>query len=382
MHLPRAHGRQGLYLPPGKIDDLRPIKGLLRLESLRVSATLVQRPLAALRPGQARPARHRPHARRRPRRSPASTSLTELQFDETEVTDVSPLAGLKKLEMLQMKRTRVSDVSPLRELKSLKNVYLEGSRVEDASPPPGDPRAQDPRRLSRPALTPSLARRAERAACGLRRRRREEPELPARSGGARGACAGCATLAAQLPVNAVARAGRALLHVSGGRSAPGASPAGARAAGFARRRRVDGVERRPGALHKERARPQRRPERQGGAPRCRPHDGPVRIEVPRARHLGIRHGRRSARRSARGRPRRRRRARAAATTGTRRPPAAPGAPRPARWRRPRTARTPRRRARGRRRAVASRRRADRAGTRGPSGSPRAPPPRRSARRRP
>ncbi|WP_437276262.1 leucine-rich repeat domain-containing protein [Sorangium sp. So ce375] len=131
---PELTGVKGLYLPPGKIDDLRPIKGLLRLESLRVSATLVKdlSPLAGLVKLDRLDIGRTPVADLSP--LAGLTSLTELQLDETEVTDVAPLAGLKKLEMLQMKRTRVSDVSPLRELKSLKNVYLEGSRVEDASP--------------------------------------------------------------------------------------------------------------------------------------------------------------------------------------------------------------------------------------------------------
>ncbi|AGP39922.1 hypothetical protein SCE1572_38770 [Sorangium cellulosum So0157-2] len=131
---PELTGVKGLYLPPGKIDDLRPIKGLLRLESLRVSATLVKdlSPLAGLVKLDRLDIGRTPVEDLTP--LAGLTNLTELQIDETEVTDLRPLAGLKKLEMLQMKRTRVSDVSPLRELKSLKNVYLEGSRVEDASP--------------------------------------------------------------------------------------------------------------------------------------------------------------------------------------------------------------------------------------------------------
>ncbi|AUX46277.1 internalin [Sorangium cellulosum] len=131
---PEFTGLKGLYLPPGKIDDLNPIKGLTRIESLRVSATLVKdlSPLAGLAKLDRLDIGRTPVSDLSP--LAGLTNLTELQIDETEVTDLSPLAGLKKLEMLQMKRTRVSDVSPLRDLKSLKNVYIEGSRVDDASP--------------------------------------------------------------------------------------------------------------------------------------------------------------------------------------------------------------------------------------------------------
>ncbi|KYF60418.1 internalin, partial [Sorangium cellulosum] len=117
-------GVKGLYLPPGKIDDLRPIKGLLRLESLRVSATLVKdlSPIANLVKLDRLDIGRTPVSDLSP--LAGLTNLTELQIDETEVTDLGPLASLKKLEMLQMKRTRVSDVSPLRGLRSLKNVYI------------------------------------------------------------------------------------------------------------------------------------------------------------------------------------------------------------------------------------------------------------------
>ena len=58
----------------------------------------------------------------------------DLQIDETEVTDLSPLAKLTKLEVLLMKRTRISDVSPLHDLTHLKHLYIEGSLVRDLTP--------------------------------------------------------------------------------------------------------------------------------------------------------------------------------------------------------------------------------------------------------
>lgn len=120
---------KGLYLPPGKIEDLSPLKTLTTIESLRIAATQVKdlTPLAGLAKLD------RLDIGRTPVKdlTPLSglSSLTELQIDETEVTDLTPLSKLKKLEMLQMKRTRITDLSPLKELKSLKNLHIAGSAV-------------------------------------------------------------------------------------------------------------------------------------------------------------------------------------------------------------------------------------------------------------
>lgn len=118
---------KGLYLPPGKIEDLTPLKTLTTLESLRAAATNIKdlTPLAGLAKLD------RLDIGRTPVKdlTPLSTltNLTELQIDETEVTDLAPLTKLKKLEMLQMKRTRISDLSPLKEVKTLKTLFLDGS---------------------------------------------------------------------------------------------------------------------------------------------------------------------------------------------------------------------------------------------------------------
>ncbi|MBK9266910.1 MAG: leucine-rich repeat domain-containing protein [Polyangiaceae bacterium] len=118
---------KGMYLPPGKIDDLTPLKTLTTIESLRVAATNIKdlTPLAGLAKLD------RLDIGRTPVKdlTPLSglTNLTELQIDETEVTDLTPISKLKKLEMLQMKRTRISDLSPLKEIKTLKTLYIEGS---------------------------------------------------------------------------------------------------------------------------------------------------------------------------------------------------------------------------------------------------------------
>ncbi len=118
---------KGLYLPPGKIEDLSPIKTLTTIESLRAAATNIKdlTPLAGLAKLD------RLDIGRTPVKdlTPLSglTNLTELQIDETEVTDLSPISKLKKLEMLQMKRTRISDLSPIKGITTLKSLYIEGS---------------------------------------------------------------------------------------------------------------------------------------------------------------------------------------------------------------------------------------------------------------
>jgi internalin A len=130
---PYLTGLKGLYLAPGDLDDISPLKAATSLESLRVSATKVTdiSPLSGLTKLD------RLDLGRTPVRDvrPLSTlvNLTELELDDTEVSDVAPLAQLGKLEKLLIKRTRVSDIGPLRGLKKLKDLYIEGSLVKDVS---------------------------------------------------------------------------------------------------------------------------------------------------------------------------------------------------------------------------------------------------------
>jgi internalin A len=120
---------KGLYLPPGKIEDLSPLKTLTTLESLRLAATQVKdlSPLSGLSKLDRLDIGRTPVKDLKPLEG--LVNITELQIDETEVTDLSPLSKLTKLEMIQMKRTRVADLSPLKELKSLKQLHISGSAV-------------------------------------------------------------------------------------------------------------------------------------------------------------------------------------------------------------------------------------------------------------
>ena len=131
---PLFTGVKGLYLAPGKLDDLTPLKTLTSIESLRVSITRVADlgPLAGLVKLDRLDAGRTPVSDLSP--LAACVNLTELQLDQTEVSDLGPLAKLKKLEKLSIKKTKVSDVSPLKDLTKLKHLYIEGSLVKDTSP--------------------------------------------------------------------------------------------------------------------------------------------------------------------------------------------------------------------------------------------------------
>lgn len=136
---PAFTGLKGLYLAPGKLDDLSPIKGLTQIESLRASATLIKdlTPLSGLTKLDRLDIGRTPVSDLAPLAS--LVNLTEIQIDDTEVTDLTPLASLKKLNVVLLKRTRVSDVSPLKGLRELKHVYIEGSLVKDTTPLLGIP---------------------------------------------------------------------------------------------------------------------------------------------------------------------------------------------------------------------------------------------------
>ena len=64
--------------------------------------------------------------------------LTDLRFDSTRVSDLSPLKDMKKLTVLHFGGTRVSDLSPLKGMP-LTVLGWGGTRVSDLSPLKGMP---------------------------------------------------------------------------------------------------------------------------------------------------------------------------------------------------------------------------------------------------
>ncbi len=60
--------------------------------------------------------------------------LREIWFFQTNVTDLSPLAGLKNLEVLNLTQTKVSDLSPLTGLQNLRSLKLRDTQVSELNP--------------------------------------------------------------------------------------------------------------------------------------------------------------------------------------------------------------------------------------------------------
>ena len=58
-------------------------------------------------------------------------NITELQLDNTQVSDLKPLEKLKKLKILSIKNTTVTDVSPLKGMTDLKTLNVEGCAISN-----------------------------------------------------------------------------------------------------------------------------------------------------------------------------------------------------------------------------------------------------------
>jgi len=56
-----------------------------------------------------------------------------LDLSFTDISDLSPLAGLKGLHTLGLSRTKVSDLAPLAGLTGLQSLGLYGTKVSGAS---------------------------------------------------------------------------------------------------------------------------------------------------------------------------------------------------------------------------------------------------------
>jgi internalin A len=128
---PKMTGLKHLYLGPGKLNDLKPISSLNRLESLRASINEVEdlKPLEKMAVLDVLDL-GRTHVRDISSLS-ALTNLTELQLDNTQVSDLKPLEKLKKLRILSIKNTTVTDVSPLKGMNDLKTLNVQGCAISN-----------------------------------------------------------------------------------------------------------------------------------------------------------------------------------------------------------------------------------------------------------
>ncbi|MEP1614500.1 MAG: leucine-rich repeat domain-containing protein, partial [Roseobacter sp.] len=70
--------------------------------------------------------------------APLEIVLTKIErgvmFGATQVTDLTPLAGLKSLQSITCHNTQVTDLTPLAGLKSLQSIHCGATQVTDLTP--------------------------------------------------------------------------------------------------------------------------------------------------------------------------------------------------------------------------------------------------------
>ena len=62
------------------------------------------------------------------------SGLQQLSLDQTQVSDLTPLASLSGLQVLSLNQTPVSDLTPLASLFGLQALYLDQTQVSDLTP--------------------------------------------------------------------------------------------------------------------------------------------------------------------------------------------------------------------------------------------------------
>ena len=64
----------------------------------------------------------------------ACKALASLELPENEIEDISPLAGLERLQLLDLSGNRIRNIGPVETLKALQYLNLENNQVEDLAP--------------------------------------------------------------------------------------------------------------------------------------------------------------------------------------------------------------------------------------------------------
>jgi internalin A len=128
-----------LFLGPGEYDDLTPIQKLATLETLRVSLSQVKdlHPIEGLKRMDRLDLSHTLIGDEELKSVASFVNLTELTLDEDTITDLTPIANLKKLERLSVKKTGVKSLAPLAQLKTLRFVYIADTPITDITPVQG-----------------------------------------------------------------------------------------------------------------------------------------------------------------------------------------------------------------------------------------------------
>jgi len=133
---PMFTSMKDLFLGAGDYDDLSPIQKITTMESLRASLSNVKNlhPIEGLKRLDRLDLSHTLVEDDDLKSIANLVNVTELMLDEDSVADLTPLANLKKLEKLSIKKTEVKNLTPLAGLKTLKILYIADTPVTDITP--------------------------------------------------------------------------------------------------------------------------------------------------------------------------------------------------------------------------------------------------------
>jgi internalin A len=133
---PMFTAMKDLFLGPGDYDDLAPLQKIATLESLRASLSQVKdlHPIEGLKKLDRLDLSHTLVDDDNLKSLASLVNVTELMLDEDNVTDITPVSNMKKLERLSIKKTGVKNLAPLAQLKTMKYLYIADTPVSDISP--------------------------------------------------------------------------------------------------------------------------------------------------------------------------------------------------------------------------------------------------------
>jgi internalin A len=125
-----------IFLGPGEYDDLTPLQKLSTLMSLRLSFSQVKdlHAIEGLKAMDRLDISHTLVGDEQLKTVGSMTNITELMLDEDTISDISPIANLKKLEKLSLKKTGVKNLAPVSQLKTLRFLWIADTPVTDITP--------------------------------------------------------------------------------------------------------------------------------------------------------------------------------------------------------------------------------------------------------
>jgi internalin A len=128
-----------LFLGSGDYDDLTPLQKLSTIETLRVSLSQVKdlHPIEGLKRMDRLDLSHTLVGDAEFKSVGSLVNVTELTIDEDAITDITPVANLRKLERLSMKKSQVKSLAPLSQIKTLRFVYIADTPISDITPVQG-----------------------------------------------------------------------------------------------------------------------------------------------------------------------------------------------------------------------------------------------------